>query len=132
MSGDAETRGGDAPVRLRALRGAITVARDEAELVHDAVRELVTTLAEQNGIAPDDVVSVIFTATDDLHSTFPAAGARAVPGWGQVPVLCARELAIEGALPRCIRVLMHVYLPCRAVQHAYLRDARQLRPDLAS
>jgi chorismate mutase len=118
---------------VRAVRGATSVAKDDAVLVHESVRELIIEIAEQNAVRPEHIVSAIFTATDDLRSTFPATGARELPGWRDVPMLCARELEIEGGLARCIRVLLHVETT-RAreeIRHVYLRDARALRPDLA-
>jgi len=115
---------------IRAVRGAITVEADRAELVRDAAGELVTTLLATNGLMPDEVISAYFTATPDLRSEFPAAGARA-SGWHEVPMLCAQELDVDGAMPRCIRVLLHVTVPVgRALQAAYLREAQALRPDL--
>jgi chorismate mutase len=116
-----------------ALRGATTVARDEAPLVRDATAELLTELLARNGLTPDDLVSAIFTVTPDLASEFPARAARAL-GWHDVPLLCAQEIAVPHALPRCIRVLLHAvsHRPRRSVQHVYLRRAAELRPDLAT
>lgn len=118
--------------QLRAVRGAITVAHDEPSHIHDAARTLIAEMAAANGLDPADVVSVIFTVTPDLHSAFPATGVRALPGWSAVPLLCASEIDVPGGLPRCIRALVHTYTtrPRDAVQHAYLGDARVLRPDL--
>lgn len=97
----------------------------------DRVRELLSEMLGRNGVDHDDIVSVVFTATDDLHSGFPAAAAREM-GLGDVPLLCARELDIEGGMPRCIRVLMHVETErSRAeLRHVYLEQARTLRDDL--
>lgn len=116
---------------FRAVRGATTVAADEPELIVEAVRELLETLATVNEIQPDDVVSAIFTATPDLTSEFPARAAREL-GWVDVPLLCAPEIDVAGALPRCIRVLLHVMVhDGRPLRAAYLRGAQSLRPDLA-
>src|SRR6266542_5787094 len=93
-------------VMVRAARGAITVDRDERGAVLDATERLLRTLLERNEIEPDDVVSILFTATDDLRSVFPAEAARRM-GLAGVPLLCARELDVEGALPSVIRVLVH-------------------------
>jgi chorismate mutase len=119
------------PAVLRALRGATTVEVDEPEHVSARVQELVTAMMDRNGIAHDDIVSVIFTATEDVVSIFPAAAARAI-GLGDIPLLCARELSVVGATPRCIRVLMHLYTErSRAeLHHVYLEGARVLRDDL--
>jgi len=117
--------------RVRAVRGATTVAGDNQLLVHDAIRELLTTLMAHNDIGKSDVVSAVFTATPDLRSAFPATAARDL-GWNDVPMLCASEIDVPNAQPRCLRVLLHV--DRRASQPPlipiYLRDAASLRPDL--
>ena len=116
--------------QLRAVRGATTVATDDRGAITDAVRELVTALEQANDFGRADVVSAIFTVTPDLSSAFPAEAARAA-GWSEVPLLCSSEIAVPGALPRCVRVLLHVerHWPV-APRHVYLRDAAALRPDL--
>lgn len=116
---------------VRALRGATTVEADTAEQINERVQTLVREMLERNGIDKDDLISVIFTATDDITSIFPAAAARAV-GLGDVPLLCARELAIEDGTPLCIRVLMHLTTTrSRAeLRHVYLEGAKGLRDDL--
>ena len=115
----------------RALRGATTVDDDTAEQVHERVIELLETLFERNGLDHDALVSIVFTATDDIHAAFPAAAARAY-GLGDVPLLCARELDIVGGTPRCIRVLVHLEsdVPRRDLHHVYLHGAVHLRDDL--
>jgi chorismate mutase len=115
-------------VKLRALRGAITVERNEAEAILSATTELVTAVMERNGLAPDDVVSCIFTCTDDLNAEFPAVAARRM-GLSAVPLLCAREIDVPGSLPRVIRVMVHCYADGPA-RHVYLREAVSLRRDL--
>ena len=118
-------------MRVRALRGATTVDVDEREAVIERTQELLHALLERNGLVEDDLISIVFTATDDVHSAFPAEAARAA-GMTHVPLLCARELEIEGGVERCIRVLVHVQTD-RAVtelRHPYLHGARQLRTDL--
>jgi chorismate mutase len=118
--------------RLYALRGAITVDRNEADAILDASRELMHELMERNGITPDQMVSCIFTCTDDLDAEFPAVAARDL-GLDRVPLLCTREIDVPGALQRVIRVLLHYYGDGdHAVQHVYLRDAKVLREDLDS
>ena len=116
---------------LRALRGATTLDEDTAEQVNDRVQALVTSMLERNGIGHDDLVSILFTATDDITSMFPATAARAL-GLGDVPLICARELAIKGAMPHCVRVLMHFYTERtrEELHHVYLEGARGLRDDL--
>jgi chorismate mutase len=116
---------------LRALRGATTCDADTLDEITRATQELLVALMERNGLDHDDVVSVIFTSTSDLTSTFPATAARGV-GFGDVPLLCATEIDVPGAKPRCVRVMMHVYSarPRTELIHVYLRDAQSLRDDL--
>lgn len=117
-------------LRLRAIRGAITVPGDSGHEIAEATGELLAAVLERNGLAVDDIVSVVFTATPDLTAEFPAAAARRL-GLSATPMLCAQELAVEGSMPRCIRVLVHCSMPAaRATRHVYLREARQLRLDL--
>jgi chorismate mutase len=119
-------------MRLFALRGAISVERNESQAILDATTELMRALMERNGLGPENVVSCIFTATDELDAAFPAAAARTI-GFEAVPLLCAREIAVAGSLPRVIRVLIHYYAPDTHVsQHVYLREAGALREDLAA
>ena len=116
---------------VRALRGATTFDVDEASHVTGRVVDLMTEMLSRNDVDHDDIVSVLFTATDDLHSVFPATAARTI-GLGDVPLICARELDITGAMPRCIRILMHLETTHEraAVRHVYLEGARALRDDL--
>ncbi len=118
------------PVILRAVRGAITVDVDEAEAIRQATTELMTTLLERNALETADMVSILFTLTPDLRAEFPAVAAREM-GLSSVPLLCAAEIDVPGAMARCIRVMVHSYMPNqRPVRHVYLREARQLRTDL--
>src|SRR3954447_4901075 len=119
------------PSTVRALRGATTVDDDVEEHIFERVIALLEEMFERNGLDKEDVISVIFTATDDIHSVFPAAAARKF-GLGDVPLLCARELEIDGATPRCIRVLMHLMTERsrRGLHHVYLEGAKGLRDDL--
>lgn len=112
--------------RLYAVRGAVTIDSDTREAVIEATQTLLRELIERNGIGAHDIVSVVFTATDDIHSEFPAAAARLM-GLNGIPLLCARELEVHSALamPRCIRVLMHLYAD-RAPEPAYLGEAARL------
>ena len=118
--------------KMRAVRGATTVERDDADLVVSATRELLTALAERNAIVHDQVISAIFTVTPDITSEFPARAAREL-GWVDVPLLCAMEIPTTRGLTHCIRVLLHIEteLPRSALRHVYLRDAKELRPDLS-
>jgi chorismate mutase len=118
--------------RLHALRGAISVDRNEIDPILTATRELMTQLMERNELAPDQIVSCIFTATTDLNAQFPAVAARDL-GLDRVPLLCSQEIEVPGALPRVIRVLIHYYAADgHQPQHVYLGEARSLREDLDS
>jgi chorismate mutase len=115
---------------LRGVRGATAVAEDTVEAIREATAELVREVLARNALEPDDLVSIIFTATEDLCADFPATAAREL-GLSSVPLLCAREIAVAGSLEKCIRVLVHCYLPReRPIRHVYLHEARQLRTDL--
>ncbi|HEX5614952.1 MAG TPA: chorismate mutase [Acidimicrobiia bacterium] len=118
-------------MRLLALRGAITCDDDTKAEIDTKTQRLVREMLQRNEIHHDDLVSVLFTATDDLTAEFPAAAAREL-GLGDVPLLCARELAVRGAMARCIRVLVHFYGDKTRDQlhHVYLDGARSLRDDL--
>lgn len=106
---------------------------DDAAEMAEAVVELVTAMLERNRLSADDLVSILFTATPDLHCAFPAASARTL-GLADVPLICAQELDVRGAPERVIRVLVHAEsdLPRGDVQHVYLRGAEVLRQDLAT
>lgn len=116
---------------LRAIRGATTVPEDDRELIIGATARLLEEMMGRNGLARHDIVSILFTATGDLRSEFPAAAAREI-GISDVPLICARELDVVGAPPRCIRVMMHAYTDrdYTLLRHVYLEGARQLRTDL--
>jgi chorismate mutase len=116
---------------VRALRGATTIDDDTIEQISDRVQTLVRAMLERNGVDKDDLISIVFTATDDVHAMFPATAARAI-GLGDVPLICARELHINGGTPHCIRVLMHLTTTRRRdeLHHVYLEGARALRDDL--
>lgn len=117
---------------VRALRGATQLREDDFTEMREAVVELLREMFSRNGVEPADLVSVIFTATPDLHCGFPAAAAREL-ALGDVPLICAAELDITGALPRVVRVLMHLETPKARAEliHVYTRGAEVLRLDLA-
>lgn len=117
--------------RLRALRGATTASANEAHAIVDATERLLAEMIGRNDIAHEDLVSMIFTTTSDLSAEFPAAAARRL-GLSDVPLLCAREIEVPGSVPRCIRVLMHLYSTksSESMRHVYLEGAEQLRTDL--
>ena len=116
---------------VRAVRGATQVERDERDLVLAAAGELVATVLDRNGIAPEDLISVVFTATPDLTSEFPAYAARLL-GIIDVPLLCATEIDVAGAMPRVLRLLAHFETdrPRSDIRHVYLHGAAGLRTDL--
>jgi len=116
---------------LRALRGATTVDEDTPEQIAARIQELLTEVMARNGLAEDDVVSIIFTTTPDVTSAFPATGARDI-GFGAVPLLCASEIAVAGGTPRCLRVLLHIHTTRSRdeLRHVYLHGALGLRDDL--
>jgi len=118
-------------LRVRAIRGATTVAHDTREEVISRTKELVHAVVERNGLAPEDLISILFTATDDIRSAFPAEAAREA-GFTHVPLMCARELDIVDGMERCIRVMVHVSTTADpgTLRHPYLHGARQLRTDL--
>jgi chorismate mutase len=117
-------------MRLFALRGAISVTRNDAEDIVAATSELMQEIMQRNSLSPDAVVSCVFTATNDLNAEFPAVAARAV-GFDRVPLLCAQEIPVPRSMPRVIRVLIHYHAQeGHEPQHVYLGDARELRADL--
>ena len=117
-------------MRLYALRGATTVDKNDAQAILGATEWLIREIMRRNALVPSDVVSCIFTMTDDLDAEFPAVAARNI-GFERVPLLCAREVPVPGAVPKVIRVLMHYYAADDHVaQHVYLGEARSLRSDL--
>ncbi|MDX2194320.1 MAG: chorismate mutase [Gemmatimonadales bacterium] len=118
--------------RLVGIRGATQVARNDATEILDATSELLREIIEHNGLAPDDIVSALFTVTTDLDAVFPA---RAVEefGWNIVAILHSTEIPVPGSLPRVIRLLVHAYSarPRTQLRHCYLRGTQVLRPDRA-
>lgn len=118
-------------VVLRAVRGATSVAEDTGEAIRERTLELVGEVLARNLLSAENLVSIIFTATEDLVSEFPAAAAREM-GLSTVPLLCAREIPVVGSLPMCIRMLAHCYAPAdREIRHVYLHEAQRLRRDLS-
>lgn len=117
---------------IRAIRGATCLQRDDATEMAQAVTELLTELMSRNSIEPDDLISVLFTSTPDLHSAFPAAAARGV-GLADVPLICAQEIDVTGAMEKVVRVMVHVQTAKSRsdIKHVYLRGAEALRQDIA-
>jgi chorismate mutase len=116
---------------VRAVRGAIQVDRDDPEVIYKDTGELIREVLRRNELALDDIISLFFTVTPDLVSTFPATGAREL-GLTDVPMLCATEIGVPNSMQRVIRLLAHVQTkrPRSAIEHVYLRGAAKLRPDL--
>ncbi len=121
-------------MRFRGIRGAVTVESNTADAILDATAELLRKMVAANEVDVDDIAGVVFTVTPDLDAAFPAEAGRRLAGWAQVPLMCAQEIPVPGALPRCIRVLMLVNTTktLDEVEHVYLRGAERLRPDLIS
>jgi chorismate mutase len=119
------------PAAVRALRGATTVDADTEAAITKAVQTLIGEMISRNDVAKDDLISILFTATDDLTATFPATPARLM-GLGDVPLLSARELSVPHATPRCVRVLMHLSTERSRseLRHVYLEGATGLNDDL--
>ncbi|WP_313942124.1 MULTISPECIES: chorismate mutase [Calothrix] len=116
--------------QMRAIRGATTVSENTIEAMREAVTELLDELESRNNLQPKDIISVTFSVTKDLDAIFPAAIARTRPDWDGVAMLDVQQMHVEGSLQRCIRFLIHVYLPISApIYHIYLRHAANLRPD---
>ena len=117
---------------MRGIRGAITIKNDTESEIVAAVRWMVTEMIRHNGVKPEDVGAVIFSATEDITAAFPAAGARQIPGFDSVPLFDTRQMAVEESLPLCIRalVLADTDKPQKAIRHVYLGEAALLRQDL--
>jgi chorismate mutase len=115
----------------RGIRGATTVAQNDANAIIAATRELLEAIIAANGVRPEDVASAVFSVTPDLNATFPAQAARDL-GWTHVALFCCQEVAVPDSLPSCIRVLIHWNTPRlqHEINHVYLGEAKKLRPDL--
>ncbi len=116
---------------VRGIRGATTVNEDLTEEVLQATCELLKVMQKENSFKIEDIASALFTVTSDIRSAFPAEAARSI-GWDKVPLMCFQEIEVSGALPRCIRVLLHINTDkCQMeVKHIYLKEAQSLRQDL--
>ena len=130
--GVLSTRGYSASMRVVAIRGATQLGSDDVAEMAMAVTELLSEMFERNSLTKADLVSIFFTSTEDLISDFPAAAARKLD-LGDIPLMCARELPVEGSLPRVVRVMIHAYstLKHAEVKHLYMRGAEVLRKDIA-
>ena len=117
---------------VRAIRGAIQVDGEDRDAILEGTAELVSAVMSRNDLTTDDVISVLFTVTPDLTSEFPALAARKL-GFHAVPLMCATEIPVKGAMPRVVRLMAHVESerPRAQIQHVYLRGAAALRQDIA-
>jgi chorismate mutase len=117
-------------MRLRAARGAIRVPSDDGDALLGSTERLLSAVLQRNGIDPEDLVSIMFTATEDLRSAFPAEAARRM-GLGRVPLMCAQEIPVQGSMPSVIRILLHFHSDrtLDEVVHVYLDGAESLRDD---
>ena len=117
---------------VRAIRGAVQVNANERDAILEGTAELVGAVMSRNDLTTDDVISVLFTVTPDLTAEFPALAARKI-GFHDVPLICASEIPVPGAMPRVVRLLAHVETarPRSEIQHVYLRGAAALRLDIA-
>lgn len=128
-----DTDSADGWCQVRAIRGATTVRQDSCTEVKSATRELLENILRLNNISQEDIISLYFSITQDIKSFNPAAAAREELNFNDVSMICGQEAFIEGSLPLCIRVMMHVSLPReRKIQHCYLRNAVSLRSDWAN
>lgn len=120
-------------MKVRGVRGATTVEADTSEQIFAATKELIEEVVRLNEIDVDDVASVLLTLTPDLSAAFPAKAVRSLPGWKWVPLMCAQEIGVPGSLPRSIRILIHLNTTKGQdeLEHVYLGEAVQLRPDLS-
>ncbi|WP_239254541.1 chorismate mutase [Listeria ilorinensis] len=117
---------------MRAIRGATTIEENKAGQIYQATSELFAKIVSQNDLTPEDFVSVIITVTEDISAAFPARAVRETPGFERVPVMGMQEIPVPGAPEKCIRMMCHVNIEksLEEVEHIYLREAVQLRPDL--
>ncbi|SDH07562.1 chorismate mutase [Alteribacillus persepolensis] len=117
---------------IRGVRGAITIHENTEEDIVKSTKLLLEEMISQNDLEPEYVSHIWFTATSDIDAVFPAKAVRSLEGWQFVPVMCAKEIDVKNSLPKCIRIMLQAEIDKaqKDVQHVYLRDAKQLRPDL--
>lgn len=118
---------------VRGVRGATTVEVNEADHIIDETEHLLSEMIEKNNIIPENVASILISVTDDINDVFPAKAVRKFEGWEYVPIMCMQEIPVVNGLKNCVRVLMTVNtdIEQKQIQHIYLKDAVQLRPDLS-
>lgn len=120
-------------MRVRGIRGAVTVETNEEQPILEATLEMMRSIVTENALDPEDICSVLITVTTDLDATFPAKAIRLMDGWDFVPLMCALEMPVKGSLDKCIRLMVHVNTERsqNEIKHVYLRRAQALRPDLS-
>lgn len=116
---------------IKAIRGAITVENNTAEAIAENTTLLLQSMMTANDLCTEQIVQAVFSATADLNAAYPAKFARMI-GWEEIPLFCVQEMAVEGSLSMCLRVLLTVDTTLEKVQHIYLKGAQVLRPDLLS
>lgn len=116
---------------VRAIRGAVTVENNAAPEIIEETRLLLLEIAEKNELSQDDIISIIFSVTEDLSAAFPAVAARQI-GWNNVALMCTNEIDVPGSLKKCIRALIHINTDKSndEIKHVYMKGAKALRPDL--
>lgn len=117
---------------VRGIRGATTVQANDAEEILQATVELLDQMVELNSVDPEYIANIWITMTKDLDATFPARAVRTLPGWELVPIMCSVEIPVQGSLEQCIRIMLNLNTDKKQseIQHVYLNEAAQLRPDL--
>lgn len=118
---------------MRGIRGAITVDRNDAEVIREAARSVVQEMISRNSVSPEDIGAAIFSSTEDITAAFPASGARRIPGFEMVPLFDARQMDVDNAMKMCIRALLLVDtdLKQNEIQHVFMGECVKLRPDIA-
>ena len=123
--------GGDI-LQFRGVRGAITINENTESEILQATDRLLRKMIQENEIMPEQVASVFISVTDDITNAFPAKAMRTIEGWSYVPVMCMKEITVDSALQKCIRIMMHINTAKsqQEINHIYLEEAVSLRPDL--
>lgn len=119
---------------VRGIRGATTVTRNDRQEILDETLVLLREIVDRNEFEPEDISSIWITMTPDLDAVFPALAIREMEGWNMVPLMCALEVPVQGSLPMCIRLMLHINTTKtqQEIRHVYLNEAKRLRPDLAT
>lgn len=118
---------------MRGIRGAISVEENTRTAILENTGLLLKEMIAKNKLLTNNIITIFFTATDDLDEVYPAVAARQL-GFTDIPLLCYQEMKVKNSLRKCIRVLMFVDLNCslKEIEHVYLKKAKILRPDLSN